>query len=75
MKFLKGLDLYRPQLLLGASVKFILIDRPAIQLKVMSYSMTAHTDRNAEIIYKGFDTEGMNKAIHVEEIDYAVITN
>jgi hypothetical protein len=72
VKILKGANLYVPHSLLGCSVNVYLKDGTSVKMKITSFSMEAHIKEDVELIYKGYDTEGMNFEINVKEIEIVV---
>lgn len=70
MKILTGSNLYTPHSLMGDSVVICLKNGDSLRMKITAFSMDAHIDKEADLIYKGYDTEGLNREIDVKEIEY-----
>jgi hypothetical protein len=73
MEVLKGFDLFQMNKLLGKSVDVYFKDGSFLKMKILSYSMTSFLGEDAELFYKGHDTEGLNRTIEAFEIECIVI--
>ncbi|AKU43368.1 hypothetical protein CPT_Silence31 [Bacillus phage Silence] len=73
MEVLKGWDLFETNKILSKSVDVYFKNGECLKMKITSFSMTAFLGEDAELFYKGHDTEGLNRTIEAFEIDYIVI--
>jgi hypothetical protein len=73
MKVLKGSQLFIPHSLLGSSAIFKLKNGVSFRMKITSFSMEAHIEKDIELIYKGYDIEGLNITVDAEEIEQIIL--
>jgi hypothetical protein len=73
LRILQGANLYIPHSILGSSVNVYFKNGSSVKMKITAFSMNAHIKEEVELIYKGYDTEGLNREIDVKEIEVITI--